>query len=60
MAKALCMVGIVIAVVLFFVFGLDLVVGFPFGQASKTIDMGFVASSVILGVIAWLTFREQV
>ena len=60
MPKALCIVGIVVAVLLLVVFGLDLAIGFPFGKASTAMDIGFVVCSLVVGYLSWTTFREQV
>ncbi len=59
MPKALCIVGTVIAVLLFIVFGLDLAIGFPFGGASSWMNVGFIVCSVVLGYLSWATMREQ-
>jgi len=59
MPKALCLVGMVVAVLLLLVFGLDLAVQFPFRRASMTMDAGGVVSSLILGYVSWTTLREQ-
>ena len=60
MPKALCILGMVIAVLLLFLFGLDLALGIPFGSASGMMDIGFLVAAVILGYLSWATFREQV
>lgn len=59
MPKALCIFGMVIAGLLILIFGLDMVIRFPFGQASMLMDVGFVVVSALLGFISWTTFREQ-
>jgi hypothetical protein len=59
MPKALCLVGMVVAVLLLLVFGLDLAIEFPFRRASMAMDIGCVASSLILGYVSWTTLREQ-
>lgn len=60
MPKALCISGMVVAVLLLLVFGLDLAVGFPFGGVNTTMNVGFLICSAILGYLSWTTFREQV
>ena len=60
MPKALCIFGIVIAALLLLIFGLDLVLGVPFGKASSLMDVGVVVSCGLLGYISWMTFRRQV
>ena len=59
MPKALCMVGAVVAALLLLVFGFDLILGFPFRQASLTMDIGIVLCSLALGYLSWTTLKEQ-
>lgn len=59
MPKALCIVGMVVAVLLLLVFGLDLTSGFPFHRVSKTMDIGLLLCSVALGYMSWTTLKEQ-
>jgi hypothetical protein len=59
MPKALCLVGIVVAALLLLVFGFDLALGFPFGRASLTMDIGVVVCSAALGYLGWATLKEQ-
>lgn len=58
MSKALTISGLLIAVLLFVLFTLDLSLGIPFSGASPTFDIGLMVCSLILGVLSWLTFRE--
>lgn len=63
MPKALCISGMVVAVLLLLLFGLDLMAGFPFGGAEQTgyfMHVGFIVSSAILGYLSWSAWREQV
>jgi len=60
MPKALCYVGLAVALILLVVFGLDLAIGVPFGGVSMLMDIGFVFGSGALGYISWTTLREQV
>ena len=60
MPKALCMFGIVVAVLLLLVFGLDLATGLPFGRSSTVMDIGFVVCALVVGYLSWATLREQV
>ncbi len=60
MPKALCILGSVVAALLLLVFGVDLALGFPFGGASRVMDIGFIVCSAILGYLSWMTLREQV
>ena len=59
MPKALCLTGMVIAIVVFLLFLLDLILGFPFQGASKLLDVVFVICAGVLGFISFTTFREQ-
>lgn len=59
MPKALCMSGMVVAVLIFALFLLDLILKFPFQRASLAMDVGFVICAAALGYISWTTFREQ-
>jgi len=57
MPKAFCIAGAVVAILLLLVFGIDLAAGFPFDRQSKTIDIGMILCSGILGYISWSTYR---
>jgi hypothetical protein len=58
MPRALSISGIVVAILLILVFGLDLGLRFPFNKASLTMDVGFVIAAVLLGYLSWSTMRE--
>jgi hypothetical protein len=60
MPKVLCVLGMVVAVLLLLVFGLDLATEFPFGGASAMVSIGFIVSSLVLIYLSWSAFREQV
>ena len=59
MPKALCLTGMVIAILVVATFLLDLVLAIPFNQASMTIDIIFVVCAIALGYLSFSTFREQ-
>ena len=59
MPKALCLVGTVVAVLLFLVFGLDLAIAFPFHRDSLLMDGGILVCAAILGYVSWTALREQ-
>jgi hypothetical protein len=59
MPKALCMFGMVVAVLLTLLFALDLAIKIPFNRATPFVDGSFIVCSAILGVLSWMTFREQ-
>lgn len=60
MPKFLSIFGLVIAGLMFLIFGLDLATGIPFGKVSLAADIGFVISSLLLGFVSWLAYRDQV
>jgi hypothetical protein len=59
MSKALCIIAIVVSALLVLVFGLDMIIGIPFGKSSIIMDIGFVVFSLILGFLSLTTLREQ-
>ncbi len=62
MPKVLCMTGIVISILVFALFLLDLVVPesfAPLKKASWLMDVVFVLCSLALGYLSWSTLREQ-
>jgi hypothetical protein len=59
MAKALCMSGMVIAILVAILFLLDLAIKTPFNRASLVMDITLLVCAIILGLISWLTLREQ-
>lgn len=66
MPKALCLIGMVISILVFLIFFLDIVFGVsgmknlaPFGLASLVMDILFILSSAGLAIMGWLAFREQ-
>ena len=59
MPKALCLTGMVIAIVVFLLFLLDLIVKVPFQRANLVMDVVFVLCAAALAFISWTTFREQ-
>lgn len=66
MPKALCLIGLVISILVFLLFTLDLVLGLasmpgsaPFQAASPAMDFVFMLASGGLIYLSWMTFREQ-
>jgi hypothetical protein len=60
MPKALCLAGLVVAVLLALIFLLDIILGMPFHRASPwVLDVGVILCAGILGYLSWTTFREQ-
>ncbi|MCA9164444.1 MAG: hypothetical protein R3C99_10335 [Pirellulaceae bacterium] len=66
MPKALCMTGMVIAILVLVLFLADLLLGLfgmtwlaPFKYASMMMDILFIVCALILGWLSWATLREQ-
>ncbi len=67
MAKALCITGMVISVLLTLLFLVDFLMGMigltglaPFRGARLLMDLVFVLCAVGLGLLSFFTFKEQV
>jgi hypothetical protein len=60
MPKALCISGLVVAGLVILLFGADLAAGWPFGRASILMDVTLLICAILLGVLSWLTFKEQI
>jgi len=58
MPKALTILAMVVAVLLFLVFALDAAVGIPFGQASLTMDVGVIVAAGALGFLSFAAYRD--
>ncbi|MGC4007357.1 MAG: hypothetical protein QM811_31230 [Pirellulales bacterium] len=58
MAKGFAIFGMVVAIILLLVFGLDLTIAIPFDRISTVADVLFVLASLSLGFLSFLTFRE--
>ena len=62
MPKALCLSGMVVAILIAILFLFDLVAPSslaPFRKASILMDVALLICAVMLGIISWMTFREQ-
>jgi hypothetical protein len=60
MPKALCIAGMVVAVLVAILFILDLALpSLMFRRASILMDVVMIVSSILLGVVSWLTLKEQ-
>jgi hypothetical protein len=62
MPKILCISGIVVSLLVFVIFLMDLVAPpsiAPFKNAVWTMDLIFVICSAILGFLSYMTLREQ-
>ncbi|MBN2579279.1 MAG: hypothetical protein JXB10_09835 [Pirellulales bacterium] len=60
MQKALCIFGMVVAVLILLIFGLDLITDYPFhGSLKWTMDLPMVICALLIGYLGWSTLREQ-
>jgi hypothetical protein len=60
MPKALCIAGMVVAVLVAILFILDLALpSLMFRRASILMDIVMIVSAILLGVVSWLTLKEQ-
>ena len=59
MAKGLTVLGMVVALLIFCLFALDLAIKVPFGRASVPMDIAAVVCAGILGYLGWATYQEQ-
>ena len=60
MPKALCMIGMAVAILLLIIFLLDLIASIPFQRASLVMDISMLLCALALGYASWSTFREQI
>lgn len=67
MQKGLCITALTISVIVFAIFLADLVLGLlgnasiaPFKFANMIMDIVFVVCAVVVAVLSWFTYREQV
>jgi hypothetical protein len=58
MPKAFSIAGLVVAVLLILLFGLDLGTGIPFHKFSMSMDIGLLVCSAMLAYMSWRTYRE--
>jgi hypothetical protein len=59
MAKALCLSGMVVAILIAVLFTVDLALGTPFRRASVVMDASLIVAAILLGLASWMTLREQ-
>jgi hypothetical protein len=58
MGKGMTMAGMVVAVLYFALFALDLITGFPFKRASVPMDVLLLLCALGLGFLSWTTLRD--
>jgi hypothetical protein len=59
MTRAMCVIGIIVAILLVLLFGLDAFLKVPFAAVSMPMDVGMMIAGVVLGYVSWATLREQ-
>jgi hypothetical protein len=59
MAKALTVLGLLVAILLLVVFAADLALGIPFSKASIAMDIGIIICAIILAYLSWTAYKEQ-
>lgn len=59
MPKALCLAGMVVAILIAILFTVDLAAGIPFRRAIVVMDVSLIVAAALLGLASWMTFREQ-
>ncbi|MBX7167340.1 MAG: hypothetical protein K1X74_13500 [Pirellulales bacterium] len=58
MQRILTIAGLVVAVLLALIFGLDLALGIPFSKVSMLMDILFLVCALMLGYMSWMTLRQ--
>ncbi|TWT41554.1 hypothetical protein [Botrimarina hoheduenensis] len=58
MAKALAIFGMVVALLILLVFGLDAAIGVPFGKANTLMSIAFAFCGAVLAYMSWDAFRS--
>ena len=59
MPRLMCVIGIIVAILLVLLFGLDAFLKVPFAAASMTMNVAMIIAGVVLGYVSWATLREQ-
>jgi hypothetical protein len=60
MGKGMSIAGMLIGGLVALIFGLDMVLGIPFGtRAGVMVDLGFALCGGILAYLGWNAFREN-
>jgi hypothetical protein len=58
MGKGMTIAGMVIAVLILILFGLDLALQIPFKRASMPMDIAFVICALGLAFLSWSTLKD--
>jgi hypothetical protein len=59
MAKAMCVIGIIVAIVLILLFGADTFLKVPFRGANMMMNVSMMIAGVMLAYSSWAALREQ-
>jgi hypothetical protein len=59
MSRVMCVIGIIVAILLVLLFGLDAFLKVPFAGVSIVMDVAMMIAGVVLGYVSWATLREQ-
>jgi hypothetical protein len=59
MARAMCFLGIVIAILLVLLFGADAFLKVPFRGVSMVMNVAMIVAGLTLAYCSWSTLREQ-
>ena len=59
MARAMCFIGIIIAILLILLFGVDAFAKVPFRGASMMMNVAMILAAMMLAYTSWATLREQ-
>lgn len=58
MLKTLTILGMIVALCVLLIFGLDLAAGIPFDKVTPAMNIGFLVCAAILAYLSWSTFRQ--
>ena len=59
MSKALCWVGLILSLIVFLIFLLDVSAAIPFGRRNIFVDVIFMVIALLMMWMSWTTYREQ-
>lgn len=58
MPKVLTIAGLIVSILMFVLFALDLAAGIPFSGMSTMMDIAFMTCGAVLAYLSWSTMRE--
>lgn len=59
MSKKICLAGIIIGLLVFVLFLVDISAALPFGRKNIVLDIVMMVSSLIITALGWFTYKEQ-